>query len=121
MPRNDVFAEIAPCSNRSLAFVARYCQTSLIALLSFHIHLDIQDHNRAQESHALLRHGKQLRTVFVEFYPLHRRIEVPHFDAFARSDVPQPDGVVGGATGEEGGAGVDVDGPEGALVAMVGA
>ncbi len=118
---DDEFAQITPCSHRRFTLVARNDETPLIALLRLHIDLDIQHRYRAQISHSLLRHREQLRPVLVELDPLDRRVEVPYLYAFARADVPEADGVVGGARGEQRGAGVDVDGPEGALVAVVGA
>lgn len=121
MPRNDIPTQITPPRHRSLTLIARNDQTSLIALLRLHIYLDIEHHNRPQIPHSLLRHSEQFRPIIIELDPLDRRVEIPYFDAFARADVPKADGVVGGAGGEEGGAGVDVDGPEGALVAVVGA
>lgn len=121
MPRDDIPAQITPPGHRRLSLIARNDETPLIALLRLHIHNHIQHHNRAQKAHSLLRHRKQFGPVLVELHPFHRGVEIPHFYAFARADVPEADGVVGGAGGEEGGAGVDVDGPEGALVAVIGA
>lgn len=119
--RDDVFTEIAPPRHRRFTLIARNDQTPLVALLRLHINLHIQHHDRAQESHSLLRHREQFRAILVELHPLDCRVEIPYLDALARADVPEADGVVGGAGGEERGAGVHVDGPEGALVAVVGA
>lgn len=121
MPRNYVPAQITPSSHGSLTLIARNDQTPLIALFCLHIHLDIKHDNRPQIPHSLLRHSEQFRPIVVKLHPLDRRIEVPYFYTFTRADVPEADGIVGGAGGEEGGAGVDVNGPEGALVAVVGA
>ena len=119
MPRNYVPAQITPSSHGSLTLIACNDQTPLIALFCFHIHLDIKHDNRPQIPHSLLRHSEQFRPIIIKFHPLDRRIEVPYFYALARADVPEADGIVGGAGGEEGGAGVDVNGPESALVAVV--
>ena len=119
VPRNYVSAQITPSSHGSLAFIARNDQTPLIALFCLHIHFDIKHDNRPQIPHSLLRHSEQFRPIVIKFHPLDRRIEVPYFYAFARADVPEADGIIGGAGGEKGGAGVDVNGPEGALVAVV--
>ena len=119
--RDDILTQITPPGHRRFTLIARNDQTPLIALLRFHIDLHIQHHDRAQKPHPLLRHREQFRAVLVELHPLDRRVEIPYFDALARADVPEADGVVGSAGGEERGAGVHVDGPEGALVAVVGA
>ena len=119
MPRNDIPTQITPPRHRRLRLIARDDETPLIALLRLHIDNDIQHRDRAQEAHPLLRHREQFGPVLVELHPFDRRVEVPYFDAFSRADVPQADGVVGGARGEQGRAGVDVDGPEGALVSVV--
>lgn len=121
MPRNDIPTQITPPRHRRLRLIARYHKTPLVALLRLHIDDDIQHDNRAQEAHPLLRHREQFGPVFIKLYPFDRGVEIPYFDALSRADVPEPDGVVGGAGGEQGRAGVDVDGPEGALVAVVGA
>lgn len=120
MPRNNVSAQVTPRSHGSFTLTARDDQTPLVTLLRRHVDLHIQHHYRPQESHSLLRHREQFRPILVELHPFDRRIEVPYFYALARTDVPEAHGIVGGAGGEEGGAGVDVDGPEGALVAMIG-
>lgn len=119
--RNDVFRQITPSCHSRLALLTRNRQTPLVRLLGIDIDFDIQHHNRSQKPHTLLRHCQQLRPIFRKLYALYCRVEVPHFDAFAAANVPEADGVVGGAAGEEGGGGVDVDGPEGALVAVVSA
>lgn len=120
VPRDDISAQVTPRSHGGFTLTARDDQTPLVALLRRHVDLHIQHHYRPQEPHPLLRHREQFRPVLAELHPFDRRVEVPYFDALARADVPEADGVVGGAGGEEGGAGVDVDGPEGALVAVVG-
>lgn len=120
VPRDDISAQVTPRSHGGFTLTAGDDQTPLVALLRRHVDLHIQHHYRPQEPHPLLRHREQFRPVLAELHPFDRRVEVPYFDALARADVPEADGVVGGAGGEEGGAGVDVDGPEGALVAVVG-
>lgn len=120
MPRNDVPAQITPRRHGRFALVARNDQTPLIPLFRLHIHYHIQHHNCPQIPHSLFRHSKQFGAVLIELYSLDCRVEFPYFYAFARADVPEADGVVGGAGGEEGGAGVDVDGPESTLVAVIG-
>ena len=121
MPRDDIPTQITPPGHRRLSLITPNNETSLIALLGLHIHNHIQHYNRPQKAHSLFCHRKQFGPVLVELHPFHGRVEIPYFYAFARADIPETDGVVGGAGGEEGGAGVDVDGPEGALVAVIGA
>lgn len=121
MPRNNVPTQITPPRHRSLTLIARNDQTPLITLLCLHIHLNIEHYNRPQIPHSLLRHSEQFRPILIKLHPFDRRVEIPHFDTFTRADIPEADGVVGGAGGEEGSARVDVDGPKGALVAVVGA
>lgn len=120
MPRNNISAQVTPRSHSSFTLTARDDQTPLITLLRSDIDLHIQHHYRPQEPHSLLRHREQFRPILVKLYSFDGRIEVPYFYALARADVPEADGIVGGAGGEEGGARVDVDGPEGALVAVIG-
>lgn len=121
MPRKNIPTQITPPGHGRLTLLANNDQTPLITLLRLHVDYHIQHHYFPQIPHSLLRHSKQFRSIFIELYSLDCRVELPHFDAFARADVPEADGIVGGAGGEEGGGRVDVDGPEGALVAVVGA
>jgi hypothetical protein len=69
--------------------------------------------------HALLCYAQQLGAVLAELNALDGGGEVPCLEALARLDVPEADCVVGRARGEDGGGGVDIDGPDGTLVAAV--
>ncbi len=121
MPCNDIPTQIAPPGHRRLTLVACNDQTPVTALLRLHIYLDIEHFNRSQIAHSHLGNREQFRPILVEFDSLDCGIEFPYFYTFARSDIPEADRIVSGARSEEGGTRVDVDGPEGALVAMVGA
>lgn len=72
-------------------------------------------------THALLGDAQQLGAILVELDALDGGREVPGHQALAGGHLPQLDGVVGGAGGDHGAGWVDVDGPDGALVAVVGA
>ena len=81
----------------------------------------VVDDDGGQLPRPLLRHSQQLPPILAEFRTLDAGREVPRLEQLARLHFPQAQGVVRAAGGEEGGGGVDVDGPEGALVAFVGA
>jgi hypothetical protein len=117
---NDVFAEVAPPSNGGLALVADDRQGLLIALLGLYIDRNIEHNNGAQVSHALLGYAQQLGALLVKLDPLDGSRELPCLEALAGLYIPQADRVVGGTGGEDGGGGVDVDSPDGTLVAVVG-
>ena len=118
---DDVLAKIAPPGHGGLALVAHNRQLLLVGLLGVDVDLDVEDDDGAQVPHALLGHAQQLGAVLVELDALDGRRELPCLEALARLDVPEADCVVGRARGENGGRGVDVDGPDGALVAAIGA
>jgi hypothetical protein len=69
--------------------------------------------------HALLRYAEELAAILVELDPLDGGRELPRLEALARLDVPESDRVVGRARGDNGACGVDVDGPDGTLVAAI--
>lgn len=116
---DDVLAEVAPPGHGGFALLAHNGELLLVALLGLDVDLDVQHDDGAQVPHALLGHAQQLGAVLVELDPLDGCGEVPCLEALARLDVPEADGVVGRARGEDGGGGVDVDGPDGALVAAI--
>ena len=101
MSSDDISRKITPRRNRSFRLIARNRQRPLIALLSLHINLNIQHDNRPQKPHPLFRHGEQFRAILVKLDPLNRGVEIPYFHAFAGAHVPEADGVVCGAGGEE--------------------
>lgn len=88
MACNDVLRQVAPSRNGSLALLAVDSHSPLVRLLSIDIDLDIQNDDRAQETHALFRDSQQFRAILVEFDSLDGGIEVPDLEAFARPDVP---------------------------------
>lgn len=70
-------------------------------------------------AHTLLCDAEQLGAVLVELDALDGGGELPCHQALAGLDLPQLDGVISGARGDDGAGGVDVDGPDGTLVAVV--
>lgn len=117
---NDVLVESTPACDGGLALVADDGEDLLVALLGLDVGVDVHDDNVAQVAHALLGDTQQLGAVFVELDTLDGRGELPDLEAAARLDVPQADRVVGGARGDHGRRGVDIDGPDGTDVAVVG-
>lgn len=120
MTRNNILRHKAESRNRRLRLLASDRQGPLIRLLSLDIEVDIEDDDRAQEPHALLRHSQQLGAVLRELDALDRRIEVPCLESLAGPHVPEHDRVVCRAAGDHRAGWVDVHGPDGALVAMIG-
>lgn len=116
---DDVFAQVAPPGNGGLALVADDGQGLLVRLLRLHVDLDVEHNDCAQMPHALLRHAQQLGAILVELDALDGRGEVPCLEELAGLDLPEADGVVGGTGGDDGGGGVDIDGPDGTLVTVV--
>ena len=116
---DDVLAKITPPGNGGLALVANDGHDLLIGLLGVDVELDIQHDNGAQVTHALLRYTQQPGAILVELDALDGRREVPRLEKLAGLDLPQADGVVGRAGGDDGRGGVDVDGPDGTLVALI--
>lgn len=100
MPGNDILGQIAPAGNSRLTLVASYCQSSLVALLGIDVDLDIEDDYCAEISHPLLGDCQKLRTIFGKFDPFNSGVEVPHFQALACSNIPEPDCVVGSSAGK---------------------
>lgn len=121
VPGNDVLAEDTPAGNGSLALVADNGEGPLVGLLCVDVRVDVDDDDVAEVAHALLGDAEQLGAVLVELDALDGRGELPRLELAARLDLPQADGVVCGARGDHGRGRVDVDGPDGADVAVVGA
>lgn len=117
---NDVFAHVAPSSNGSLGFVADNGQGAFLALLALDVAVDIEYDNVTQEAHALFRDSEKLGAVLVELDALDGRGELPDLEALAALDIPETNGVVGGSGGDHGSGRVDIDGPDGTNVAVVG-
>lgn len=117
---DDVLVEVAPSGNGSFALVANNGHDLLVALLCLHINLDVEDNDGAQMSHALLRYAQQLGTIGVELDTLDGCWELPGLEVLAGLDVPETDGIIGRTRSEKGGRGVNVDGPDGAYVTVVG-
>ena len=70
-------------------------------------------------SDSLLRHAEQLLAIRAELNSLDRATKVPRLQQFARLHLPQPDRVVGGAGCEEVRGRINIDGPNGALMAVI--
>lgn len=121
MAGNDVLGQVAPASNGSLALVAHDCQIPLVALLGVDIQNDGENDDRTQMTHALLGNSQNLLSVGAELDTLDCGGEVPGLQQAAGLDFPESHGVVGATTRDYGGSGIDVDGPDGALVSLVGA
>ncbi len=116
---DDVLAKVAPPGDRGFALLANDGQLLLVGLLGVNVDLDIEDDDGAEMTHALLRHAKQLGAILVELDALDGGREVPCLQALPGLDVPETNCVVGRARGENSGGGVDIDGPDGTLVAAV--
>jgi len=116
---DDVLAEVAPPGNGGLALVADNRHGLLVLLLSLHVDLDIDHNDGAQVPHALLCHAQQLGAVLVELDALDGCRKLPCLEAFAGLDIPQTDCVVGGTGSEDRRGGVNVDSPDGTLVAVM--
>lgn len=120
MTSDNVLVKVAPSSNRSLALVANNRQSPLIGLRRVYIGVDLKDDDVGQVTHALLGDTKQLGAVLVELDTLNGGGELPGLQALSGLDVPETDGVVGGTGGDHGRGRVDVDGPDGTDMAVVG-
>jgi hypothetical protein len=119
VPGDDVLATTAEASHGGLALVADNPQRPFVRLLGVDVEDDVEHDDGTEHVLALLRHAEQLRAVGRELDALDGRVELPRLEQLAALHVPQPDGVVGGAGGQERGGGVDVDGPDGADVAVI--
>lgn len=117
--RDDVLAQVAPAGDGGLALVADDGQVALLGLLGVRVRVDVEDDDVAQVAHALLGDAEQLGAVLVELDALDGGGELPGLEVLARLDVPEADGVVGRARGDHGRGRLDVDGPDGADVAVV--
>lgn len=121
MAGDDVLGHVAPSRHGRLAPVAHNSQLPLVGLLSLGVEVDRQHDDVTHVTHALLGDAQELRGILVELDALDGGGELPGLDQAAGLDVPEADGVVGGARGEEGAGRVGVDGPDGTNVALVGA
>lgn len=116
---NDVLVEVAPRGDGGLALLESDSEEGLIRLRSLNI-VDNREHDDGtQVTHSHFSDAQQERTVLRELDALDSGGELPGLQASSGPDLPELDSVVGRAGGEEGGGGVDVDGPEGSLVAIV--
>lgn len=116
---DDVLAEVAPPGNGGLALLADDGQDLLVRLLGLGVDLDVEHDDGAEVTHALLRHAEELGAILVELNALDGGGEVPCLEELAGLDLPEADGVVGGTGGDDGGGWVDVNGPDGTLVALI--
>ena len=117
---NDVLAHGAPASDGGLALVADDGQDLLVTLLGVDVGVDVDDDNVGEVTHTLLGDTQQLGAVLVELDSLDGGGELPGLDEATGLDLPEADGVVGGARGDHGRGRVDVDGPDGTDMAVVG-
>jgi hypothetical protein len=120
MSGNDVFAEITPAGNSSLALFAYNRHGFLLTLLGVHVDLDIQHNDGSQVTHTLLCHTQELGAILVELDALDGRRKFPGHEAFASLNVPELDGVVGRSGGEEGRCWVHVHSPDSSHMAGIG-
>lgn len=118
---DDVLGQVAPAGDGGLALVTDDDEGLLGVLLGGDVEGDVEHDNVAEVAHALLGDAEQLGAVLVELDALDGGGELPRHQALAGLDLPQLDGVVGRARGEQRAGRVEVDGPDGALVAVVGA
>lgn len=88
MSCNDVLGHVAPSGNRSLAVLASDGHRLLVLLWSVDISVDVQNNDRAQESHALLSNSQKLGSVLVELDSLDSGVEVPGLQALSGLNVP---------------------------------
>lgn len=121
MASNDVLGHVAPPRHGRLALVTNDGHRPLVGLLGLGIDLDIEHDDVTHVTHPLLGDTQQLGGVLVELDALDGGGELPRLQAPPRLHLPEADGVVGGARGEDGARGVDIDGPEGTDVALVSA
>lgn len=121
MASNDVLVHVAPAGDGGLALVADDGKLLLVALLAVDVGVDVENDNGAEVTHALLGDAQQLGALLVELDALDGGGELPGLEQAAGLHLPEADGVVGAATGDHGRVRVDVDGPDGTLVALVGA
>ena len=120
MPGDDVLGHVAPPRNGRLAPVAHNGHLPLVGLLGLGVDRDVDDDDVTHVAHALLGDAQQLGGILVELDALDGGGELPRLEQAARLHLPEADGVVGGARREHGARRVDVDGPDGADVALVG-
>ena len=120
MAGDDVLVHVAPAGNGSLALITDNSEGALVGLLSLKIGNNIEDDDGAEVTHTLLSDAEQLAAVLAELDALDGRGEVPGLEAFTGTHVPETNGVVGAATRDHGGSRVDVDGPDSALMTLVG-
>ena len=116
---NDELVEVTPAGDGSLGILADNGHNLLVALLGVNVELDVENDDGTEMTHTLLRHTQKLAAILAELNALDGGREVPCLEKSASLDLPEADGVVGGTGGEDGGCGVDVDGPDGTLVAVV--
>lgn len=117
---DDVLAHGAPASDGGLALVADDGQDLLVTLLGVDVGDYVDDDNVGEVTHTLLGDTQQLGAVLVELDSLDGGGELPGLDEAASLDLPEADGVVGGARGDHGRGRVDVDSPDGTDMAVVG-
>ena len=121
MAGNDILRKVAPASDSSLALVANDGEITLVALFGLDVWNDGENDDRAQMTHTLLSNTQKLTAIRAELNTLDGSREVPCLEQAASLDLPQSHGVVGATTRNHGGGGINIDGPDGTLVPLVGA
>jgi hypothetical protein len=117
---NDVLGEVGESSDGDTRkFVDNDAKSGLIGLLAVGALVDVVNNDVAELAGTLLGHAQQLLSVLRELDTLDRGQEVPCLEQFSSLHFPKSHGVVGAAGREQAGVRVDIDGPEGTLVALV--
>lgn len=118
--RNDVLGEVGESSNGDTGkLVNNNAQRGLVGLRCVGGGVDVVDDDVAELSGTLLGHTQKLLSILRELDTLDRGQEVPCLEQLAGLNLPKSHGVVGTAGREKAGVRVDIDGPEGTLVALV--
>lgn len=94
---DDVLGQVAPAGDGGLALVAHDDQDLLGILGGRDVQGDVENDDCSQVAHALLGDAQQLGTVLIELDALDGGGELPGHQTLAGLDLPQLDGVVGGA------------------------
>lgn len=117
---NNILGHIAPTGHSRLASVANDGKRPLVGLLGLGIYGDVEHDDVAEVTHSLLRDAQDLGGVLVELDSLDGGGELPGLDTLSGLYLPEANGVVGGTGCGDRARRVDIDGPDGTYVALVG-
>jgi hypothetical protein len=117
---DNELAQVTPSGNGSLGLAGGDGEHRTVDLLGIDIDDNGENDNGSTVSHTLLSNCQQQSSVLVELDALDGGGELPGLKTSSGLYLPELDAVVGGSGSEESGGGVDVDGPERSLVAVVG-